>query len=233
MRAIGRIRSTRAAARQPEDALLKSATLGLVTLAAVAAIAAGCGPRPASRGAAVFNTCVPCHGENGGGIPRLRTPAIAGLPQWYVARQLDHFAHDVRGAHPDDMEGHRMRPMARTLYHPGDLEAVAAYVAAMPAVPAPATLPAGNLEDGRTRFTTICQTCHGADGKGNPATGAPKLVGQWDWYLAAQLDKFHSGMRGTHPADTLGAQMRAMSLTLEDSTAIRNVVTYVRTLNAR
>ena len=39
-------------------------------------------------------------------------------------------------------------------------------------------------------------------------------------------------MRGTHPADTLGAQMRAMSLTLEDSTAIHNVVSYIETLPA-
>jgi len=220
-------------ARHPEDALLKTATLGLLAWALTAALLAGCGAQGGSRGQTVFNTCVPCHGENGGGVTRLHTPAIAGLPEWYIARELRHFATDVRGAHPDDMEGHRMRPMARTLWHPGDLDAVAHYVASMPAVPAPHTLPKSDVANGQMRFTTICMTCHGLDGKGNVATGAPKLVGQWDWYLVAQLDKFHSGMRGTNPADTLGAQMRAMSLTLEDSTAIHNVVSYIETLPTR
>jgi cytochrome c553 len=210
--------------------LLKTASIGLLVMALAGALLAGCGGSGGSRGASVFNTCVPCHGGKGSGNPRLRAPAIAGLPQWYVARQLRNFATDVRGAQPDDMEGHRMRPMARTLWHPGDLDAVAAYVAALPAIPATRTLPPANVADGQMRFTTICQTCHGPDGKGNVDLGAPKLVGQWDWYLAGQLEKFHSGMRGTHPADTLGAQMRAMSLTLEDSTAIHNVVSYIATL---
>jgi len=198
--------------------LLKTASIGLFVLALAGALMAGCGAPAGSRGQAVFNTCVPCHGAHGAGNARLH------------ARELHNFANDIRGAHPDDMEGHRMRPMARTLWHPGDLEAVATYVAGLPPVPAPRTLAAGNVADGRTRFTNICQTCHGLDGKGNVALGAPKLVGQWDWYMVAQLNKFHSGMRGTNPADSLGAQMRAMSLTLEDSTAIRNVVSYIVTL---
>jgi hypothetical protein len=37
-------------------------------------------------------------------------------------------------------------------------------------------------------------------------------------------------MRGTHPQDTTGAQMRAMSLTMEDDRAMRDVVAYIRTL---
>jgi cytochrome c oxidase subunit 2 len=212
--------------------LLKTAFAVLLLLTLGGALVAGCAVSAANRGRSVFNTCVPCHGENGQGIPRLHTPNIAGLPEWYIARELRNFATDVRGAHPDDMEGHRMRPMARSLYHPGDLDAVANYVSALPPHPAPHTLTGGNVADGQTRFTTICQTCHGTDGMGNIALGAPKLVGQWDWYLVAQLNKFHSGMRGVNPADSMGTQMRAMSLTLEDSTAIHNVVAYISTLPA-
>jgi cytochrome c oxidase subunit 2 len=212
--------------------LLKTAYAVLFVIALGGALLAGCGSPVASRGEMVFKTCVPCHGPDAAGIAHLRTPAIAGLPQWYIARELRNFATNVRGAHPDDMEGHRMRPMARSLWHPGDLDAVAHYVAGLPAVPAARTMPAANVADGQTRFTTICQTCHGPDGKGIEALGGPKLVGQWDWYLALQLEKFHSGMRGTNPADSLGAQMRAMSLTLEDSTAIHNVVSYIETLPA-
>lgn len=213
-------------------ALLKLAYRMLIAGAVALALLAGCGSAPtkAERGAMLFRTCTPCHGDDGGGNTALRAPAIAGLPLWYVARELAKFQHDIRGAHPDDMEGHRMRPMARTLYQPGDLEAVAAHVAAMPPVRTAPSYAGGDLANGQMRFTTICATCHGPDGKGSEPLGGPRLVGQWDWYMVAQLRKFQSGMRGAHPADTLGAQMRAMSLTLEDSLAIHNVVAYIKTL---
>lgn len=199
------------------------------------ALVAGCDvpPNKLQRGQELFSTCAPCHGHDGAGITRLRTPAIAGLPQWYLQRQLTNFSKDVRGAHPDDMEGHRMRPMARTLYQKGDVEAVSMYVSQMAPVPSAPTYAFGDTANGGTRFRSICQTCHGMDARGNEATGAPKLVGQWDWYMMAQLQKFHSGMRGTHPDDTFGGQMRAMSLTLEDTTAMHNVVAYVKTLPAQ
>ena len=215
-----------------EDALLKNVSSFLVAGAVALAVMAGCG-RPATKaalGASLFRTCTPCHGLEGGGDLALRTPQIAGLPEWYVARELDKFAHDVRGAHPDDMEGHRMRPMARTLYRPGDIEAVAAFVSALPARATPPSYSGANVADGQTRYSTICVACHMPDGAGNVATGAPRLLGQWDWYMVAQLQKFHSGMRGANPSDTMGQQMRAMSLTLEDSTAMHNVVAYIKTL---
>lgn len=214
-----------------EDSLLKTIYGILVAGSVTLALLAGCG-RPqtlAERGATLFQTCTPCHGDNGGGSTDLRAPAIAGLPQWYVARELDKFQHDIRGAHPDDMEGHRMRPMARTLYRPGDIDAVSAHVAGMKAVSSAPSYRGGDVANGQMRFA-LCSTCHGPDGMGNVATGGPRLAGQWDWYMVAQLRKFQSGMRGAHPADTLGATMRAMSLTLEDSTAIHNVVAYIKTL---
>lgn len=219
-----------------EDALLNKAYFGLITAAVLAAALAGCSSAPqtgVAQGKLVYNTCVPCHGENGGGNARLRAPSIAGLPEWYLVRQLQNFQKDVRGAQADDMEGHRMRPMARSLYHAGDLEAVAKYVAGMPIVPQPASLTLGDRVAGEARYTSVCIACHGPDGKGMEAVGSPRLAGQADWYLYLQLQKFHSGMRGTHPDDMYGAQMRAMSMTLEDSTAMQDVVAYIRTLPAQ
>ena len=35
---------------------------------------------------------------------------------------------------------------------------------------------------------------------------------------------------GAHPQDAMGAQMAAMAQTLEDTTAMKNVIAYVRTL---
>ena len=48
--------------------------------------------------------------------------------------------------------------------------------------------------------------------------------------MLTQIVKFKTGMRGAHPDDAMGAQMAAMSQTLEDSTAMDDVVAYIRTL---
>lgn len=213
--------------------MLRKAYVGTIAVTGMVAVLAGCGSgrqTAMTRGAQLFKTCAPCHGENGGGDLTLRTPAIAGLPDWYLRTELRKFAHDVRGAHPDDAEGHRMRPMARSLYRPGDIEAVAGYVSGLPRVPVKAMM-SGNVTAGETQFTTVCIACHGPDGGGNIAVGAPPIATQADWYLVRQLEKFKSGMRGTNPDDTTGAQMRAMSLTLQDTTAMHDVVAYIKTLS--
>lgn len=160
----------------------------------------------------------------------LRAPAIGGLPEWYISNELNKFQQNIRGAHPDDMEGHRMRPMARTLYHPGDLEAVASYVSKLPMAKVQPMM-TGDVAAGQARYTTICIACHGPQAQGQQAMNAPPLSQQADWYLMAQLEKFKTGMRGAHPKDFTGGQMRAMSSTLQDTTAMRNVVAYIKTLS--
>lgn len=213
--------------------MLQKAYVAVIAAVGLIALVVGCGTAPKgslARGREVFKTCLPCHGANGLGSLALRAPAIAGLPKWYVERQLKNFASNMRGAHPDDAEGARMRPMARSLYHPGDVEAVAAYVATLPTSWMPTTYAVGDTAAGRVTFSNICITCHQADGKGNEALGAPPLPQQSDWYLMAQLNKFHSGMRGVHPDDAFGGQMRAMSMTLADSAAMHDVVAYVKSL---
>jgi cytochrome c oxidase subunit 2 len=190
----------------------------------------GCATNPPglARGREVYDTCVPCHGANGGGNHELGAPAIAGLPQWYVETQLTNFQKGMRGNHPDDLEGARMRPMAKTLHRKGDVESVAEYVARLPVVTQPATL-GGDPVAGEAAFA-LCATCHGTDAKGIKDMGAPTLAGQSDWYMYAQLQKFKNGMRGAHPEDAMGAQMAAMSQTLADTTAMLDVVSYVRKL---
>jgi len=206
--------------------------LALLTLSSLTSLSVGCASKPPglAHGKEVFDTCVPCHGANGGGDLALRAPVIAGLPQWYVAAQLTKFKGGIRGAHPDDEEGARMRPMARTLWKKGDVESVAEYVASLPAVHPASTLQ-GDVAAGSARYTSICIACHGPDGKGNQALNAPTLRSQADWYMLAQLEKFKSGMRGAHPSDMSGSQMRAMAMTLPDSQAMKDVVAYIRTLS--
>ncbi len=186
-------------------------------------------PEPGiARGEALYDTCAPCHGVNGGGNQTLGAPAIAGLPRWYVQAQLEKFQAGQRGGHAFDTTGIRMKSMSWSLDLPGDLESVAEFVAALPpTAPAPA-LQGGDAQAGQGTYV-VCAACHGADGKGNEAVHAPPLVGQSDWYLLAQLHKFKAGWRGANPADTWGATMRPNALMLDDA-AMANVVAYIQTL---
>lgn len=212
--------------------MLNKAYIALIAATVLSVPVAGCGKMTvAERGRQLYDTCAPCHGAAGTGSLELRAPAIAGLPKWYVVAQLTKFKHDIRGAHPDDNEGARMRPMARSLIKDGDVEDVAGYVSAMPAVWQKPDFAMADTAAGAVNFRNVCTTCHGENAMGNEALGAPPLANQHDWYMVAQLRKFQSGMRGTHPDDTFGAQMRAMSLTLADSVAMHDVVSYVKSLS--
>jgi cytochrome c553 len=213
-----------------ESVALRVAHLGILAVAACG-LAWGCGVPKAgmARGQQLFQNCQPCHGQNGAGNLALRTPAIAGLPDWYLKAELTKFKGNIRGAHPDDAEGHRMRPMARTLYHPDDIASVAEYVSKLPkAVVKPVMT--GDAVAGQKQYFAICIACHGPDGKGNEAMNAPPLVDQADWYMVTQLKKFKTGMRGAHAEDVSGSQMRAMSSTLTDTTAMHDVVAFIKTL---
>ena len=90
---------------------------------------------------------------------------------------------------------------------------------------------AGDVEQGRNLYAP-CVACHGAAGEGNPALNSPAIAGQDAAYLARQLEQFRTGARGSDPADTFGAQMRGMAGTLQDETAVADVVAYIGTLPA-
>jgi len=182
----------------------------------------------ATRGQDVFETCVPCHNADGSGNPEIGAPNIAGMKEWYVERELEKFRGGVRGMQFNDLEGMRMRPMALSITTDADVEAVAHYVENLPPVRHPSTLP-GDPKAGATLYAT-CGACHGDNGAGNKDLGAPRIAGVDDWYLANELRKFRSGVRGTNPKDREGRLMRPMARTLADDDAIRNVVAYVETL---
>lgn len=220
----------RAFSLSPEGSVHRTAFAVLAVWSLSSAVI-GCATNPPglARGREIYDTCVPCHGEGGGGSHVLGAPAIAGLPQWYLQNQLTNFQKSMRGNHPDDREGARMRPMARSLHRKGDIESVSEYVSKLTPVAQASTMHGGDPAAGEARFA-LCATCHGADAKGNKDMGAPALAGQADWYMYSQLQKFKNGMRGTHPEDVFGMQMAAMSQTLEDTTAMKDVVSYVRKL---
>lgn len=177
----------------------------------------------------LYATCAPCHGDNGEGTREYGAPAIAGLEAWYVETQLEHFASGIRGAHPDDAAGLRMRPMVQTLRSPSDMRSVAAFVATLPPVDPAPTLAAGDPRRGRALYAT-CAECHGEDGSGDRERGAPNLTRAHDWYLHRQLENFRNGIRGADARDSTGATMRPMAMALSDDQAIRDVIAYIATL---
>jgi len=180
------------------------------------------------RGEDIFALCATCHGAGAEGNEARGAPVLAGLQRWYLEAQLQKFRSGLRAYHAADAMGLQMRPMARTLVDDADVANVAAYVSTLPVAPPAATVE-GDVARGSQLYAP-CTACHGLDAKGNEALKAPELVDQADWYIVHQLTSFRAGMRGTHPSDLTGMQMRPMSLTLPDDQALRDVAAYIGTL---
>ena len=179
-------------------------------------------------GAELYRDCVNCHGPAGQGSVKFGAPRIAGMPEWYVALQLQRFQDGLRGKHPDDYDGMRMRAMSRQLMSADEIAAVAGYVSSLTPEATPATLTGASVTTGGSIFVR-CTACHGAKGEGNQQVNAPPLAGLDDWYIERQLHKFQAGVRGKAQGDPIGPIMQAMalSLTLAD---IPDVAAYVHSL---
>ena len=182
----------------------------------------------ASAGKASYQACAACHGANGEGNTSLNGPALAGQADWYLIRQINNFNQGVRGTDSKDSFGAMMKPMAMMLADDTVLANIAAYLASLPLVKHKSTL-GGNPDKGKAMFGT-CGACHGVNAEGNQAMNGPRLNAQQDWYLARQLRNFKAGIRGSHPKDLLGAQMRPMAMMLADDQAITDVVAHIGTL---
>jgi len=184
-----------------------------------------------------------CHGEQGEGNKALNSPKIAGLQDWYIARQIRSFKKGIRGSHEKDVFGMQMRPMAMTLTNDDSINNVALYVStfkekAQPAITQTAETSkvepdsvsvTGSAENGKTLYA-VCVSCHGPDGSGIKALNAPKISGQKAWYIARQLASFKTGLRGSNEEDIYGQQMRPMALTLANDQAVADVAAYIDTL---
>jgi len=183
------------------------------------------------RGEELYALCSQCHGTAGLGNSDYLAPNIAGLSEWYVKNQLVKFRSGWRGLHPEDIGGMRMRPMSQWLRDDADIEAVSAYVAALPDVKPEAELSGGDATRGQA-FYGPCIACHAVDGSGNEALSGPSLTHAGDWYQLQQLANFKAGIRGTNPEDVQGAMMRGMVNTLPDEQAMRDVLAYIQTLGS-
>ncbi|MBV1907267.1 MAG: cytochrome c [Pseudomonadales bacterium] len=190
--------------------------------------AAGLNAADIAAGAAGYALCASCHGAAGEGISAMNAPKLAGQSEWYLKSQLLGFKAGHRGATAEDGPGVQMRGMAGTLVDDAAVENVSAFIATFPPVESPVTIQ-GDAAQGKGLYA-LCASCHGLNGEGNAAMNGPRLAGQNDWYLRAQLSNFRKGLRGTAPGDVLGIQMRGMAITLVDDQAVLDVVSYINTL---
>lgn len=201
----------------------------LLALAFGARIFAG---DPPVAGQILFqNVCAQCHGAKAEGNPLVKSPSIAGLPEWYLIAQVENFRADRRGFHPQDPEGQLMRAVSKVL-NPEQTKLVVAYVSQLPRQAHEATINA-DITAGRELFAERCMECHRYNGEGELAFGAAPLVGLQDWYLASQLKKFKSGMRGALKEDANGQKMVFSATFIEDEAMLNSVVAYLRTLSEK
>lgn len=200
----------------------------VLAFAGLAGCAAELPAQGVARGEVLYQNCTQCHGDVGQGSDLVAAPPIAGLPAWYVEAQLYNFQVGYRGAHADDVEGLKMRPMSRTIKSTADNKVVAEYVASLPAQKGAADV-VGDVAKGQAAFAT-CAACHGADGAGNEAMKAPPLKQLEDRYIVRQLTKFKGGVRAYDPKDATGATMKGIASGIADEAAMRDLAAYIQSL---
>jgi cytochrome c oxidase subunit II len=206
-------------------------TLGLIAILTVtvcgAADADSASPagRPAA-GAKWYPVCASCHGERGEGLDAFSAPALAGLSNDYLVRQLNGFRSGVRGAQPSDTYGQQMASMAAFLADEDSVRDVAAFIQTLPPVSAAAQT--GRLGAGKAAAGyKTCAVCHGAAGEGSAVAGAPRIAGQSRSYVLRQLENFKTGRRGS--GDAYGRQMAASVAALSDR-SLADIADYVAAL---
>lgn len=144
-------------------------------------------------GAATFNaTCVACHGANGNSTVPAQPKLAAQHPE-YLVKQLEDFKDGKR-------ESAIMKGFASSLSEQ-DMRNVAWWLADQKLDPSTASdeklaergqaIYRGGIMD---RNIPACAACHSADGAGLPIQ-YPRVGGQFEQYIATQLEQFRSGAR--------------------------------------
>ncbi len=83
-------------------------------------------------GRAAYATCSACHGAHGEGGVSLGAPRLAGMTDWYLARQFAAYAEGSRGSVPGDDRGAAMRGIAAGVTGEKAAQDVIAYAVSLP-----------------------------------------------------------------------------------------------------
>ena len=82
----------------------------------------------ADNGKRLYRVCAYCHIADGMGNQAVNAPRVAGMTDWYLARQLENFRDGVRGEHPQDFYGMQMGFMGRILQDEQAIPDLIAYI---------------------------------------------------------------------------------------------------------
>lgn len=160
-------------------------------------------PKAVALGRSIFNnTCATCHGsaaQGAIGYPNLTDPI------WHWGGRPDDVLHSVL----DGREG-VMPEWGKVLTGMGGDNAVDYVAAYVRTLSNPDTMQNNYMAaQGKALYNGVCVACHGVDGKGNVAMGAPDLTDDY-WLYGSSSDSLRqtigNGRHGVMPAwrDTLG-----------------------------
>jgi len=138
--------------------------------------------------------CAACHLRTGHGILAMNCPSIAGLPRWYVSKQLRDFQNGRRGAHAEDQSGKLMTAIALSLSQE-KIAFVGKHVESLARNEDRRTSGDFDIEKGKHVYKERCAACHGEAAEGNQKLRTPPLNVQPDWYVLRQIRNFAKGIR--------------------------------------
>jgi cytochrome c553 len=149
------------------------------------------------HGEALYNdTCITCHGTDGGGRQDGDVPAIAAQHPRVIIRQLVDYRHDRRW----DLRMEHFTDRHR-LVDAQDVADVAAFIGALPPTRTTNVGDGEYADHGHALYDRLCASCHGVSGGGSNAEGIPRLAGQHYQYLMRQLHDALEGRRPNFPAE--------------------------------
>jgi len=194
----------------------------------MAAVSATCAaPASATDVASILYYCSSCHGPDGRSTAP-NFPILAGQHKDYIIAQLKNFRNDTRTApHAQTYLDYLVMWGLTAQLDPPTTDAIAAFYASRPPVagkPAPSAEAAAGqriyTEGIPSQGVPACITCHGPRAQGNDSI--PRLAGQYQAYLARQLEAFMIWAR-----QNVTMHAVSMNLTREQ---ISEVTAYLATL---
>lgn len=175
---------------------------------------------PTPTGRSLYGPCVVCHQPNAWGSPDGFIPSLAAQQRRYLERQITAFRLGMRV----DMAMQLVSAHAK-LKGRDNIRAVASYLSALPANPAPVKGSGEQLPLGQETYQHICAACHGPSGQGQAANRVPRIAAQHFPYVRRQIDVAGDLHRDYAPPEMTGA-MQSMTDMQRDA-----VADYVSRLN--
>lgn len=100
-----------------------------------------------AAGERLYAVCAYCHAADGRGVEAMNAPRLAGMTDWYLARQLENFKQGIRGSHLKDYYGMQMGFMGRILQDEQAINDLVAYINTLPTPQSGAQMSAMRIEE--------------------------------------------------------------------------------------